>query len=53
MNANGGNTKTKKIIKAIGKEITKPFTEIVTKIIGRMNNIARSVSSLRLVTDVR
>jgi hypothetical protein len=53
MNTIGGNIMAKKITKATGKEITKPFTEIVIKIIGRMNNTARSVSSLRLVTDVR
>jgi hypothetical protein len=53
MNTNGGNTMAKKIIKATGMEITTSFTEIVVVIIGRIHNAARSVSSLRLVTDVR
>jgi hypothetical protein len=43
----------KKMAKPTGKEITKSFREIITMMIGRMNNTARSVSSLRLVTDVR
>jgi hypothetical protein len=49
----GGNTMAKKMTKATGKEITKLFTEITIKMIGRMNNTPRSISSLRLVTDVR
>jgi hypothetical protein len=49
----GGNIMAKKMAKATGKEITESFREIIIKINGRMNNTARSVSSLRLVTDVR
>jgi hypothetical protein len=48
-----GNTMPRKIIKATGREITKSLTEIIIKIISGMNNMARSVSSLRLVTDAR
>jgi hypothetical protein len=53
MNPIGGNAMAKKIVKATGREITKLFTEIIIKITGGMNNTARNVSSLRLVTDVR
>ena len=40
------------IIEATGLEIIKSFTDIVTSVVGAMRNIARTVSSLRLVTDV-
>ena len=43
----------KKMTKPTGKEINKSFREIIIKIIGRMDNTARSVSSLCLVTDAR
>jgi hypothetical protein len=49
----GGNTMAKEITKATGKDITTSFREIIIAIIGRIHNIARSVSSLPLVTDVR
>jgi hypothetical protein len=48
----GGNIMAKKMTKPTGKEI-RSFRENVIKISGRMDNTARSVSSLRLVTDVR
>jgi hypothetical protein len=45
--------KGKLYINATGKEITKSFTEIDIMTVGTINNTARSVSSLRLLTDVR
>jgi hypothetical protein len=53
MNTNGGNAMPRKIINATGKEITKSFTEIDIMTVGTINNTARSVSSLRLLNDVR
>ena len=53
MNMNGGNIMAMKINVATGIEITKSFVEIIINAVGGMSNIAKSVSSLRLVTDVR
>ena len=52
-NINGGRNKPRKIVIVTGKEIIKPFIDIkhLTAIV--VTNIARRVSSLRLVTDVR
>jgi hypothetical protein len=50
---NGGNIMAMKINVATGIEITKSFVEIIINAVGGMSNIAKSVSSLRLVTDVR
>ena len=51
--ANGRNTMRKEMIKTTELEITTSLTEIIIKVIGTMHNIARSVRSLRLVSDVR
>ena len=52
-NVNRGENKTKKIIEATGPEIIESFTDIITNVVGAMRNIARTVSNMRLVTDVR
>jgi hypothetical protein len=53
MNTIGRNIMAEEIKKTTGKEITESFREITVLTIGRIHNTARSVSSLRLVTDVR
>ena len=40
-----------KIVKPTEKDF-KSFVDIISKVVGRMMNISRSVSSLRLVIDV-
>ena len=52
-NINGGKNKAMRITKFTEIEITKPFLEIIYKTAIGMSNIARRVSGLRLVTDVR
>ena len=52
-NINGGRNNAMKINEKTAQEITKAFLEIIFIIITGMSNIARRVSSLRLVTDVR
>ena len=42
-----------KISKATGREITKSFADSIINKVGSMNDIARGVNNLRLVTDVR
>ena len=48
----GGKNKALKAIKYAASGITKAFLDIIYKTMVGMSNIARRVSSLRLVTDV-
>ena len=52
-NTNGGNTITKNIIKTALTEITQSFTQSMAMMVVKKNSTARSVNSLRLVSDVR
>ena len=51
-NINGRRNKAMKTNKNTAQEVTKAFLDIIFIIITGMSNIARRVSSLRLVTDV-
>ena len=52
-NINGGRSKARRIIKNTLPRITKPLAEIRYVTTVEMSNIARRVSNLPLVTDVR
>ena len=52
-NINGGRNKARRIIKNTLPRITKPLAEIRYVTTVEMSNIARRVSNLPLVTDVR
>jgi hypothetical protein len=41
------------MINAFGKEMTKSLAEIIARVIGKRDNTAISVTSWRLVSDVR
>ena len=51
MNMNGGNVTTIQIIPATPRVITLTIIKVVNAVL-KMSDIAKSVSSLRLVTDV-
>ena len=52
-NINGGKNNATKIAKNTAREIAVPVLEIIYTTVVVISNIARRVSSLRLVTDVR